>query len=126
MENNKGRLLIVEDEPNIATVLGIALRKEGYLVEIAESVREAVDHLTREPVDLLITDWVLPDGTGGQVCEAARTTKGLLPIIVMSAVLNEKSQTLAECKPDAFLAKPLRMGQLLLQVHDLLAGPSNT
>lgn len=118
--NNKGRLLIVEDDADFAATLRIGLSIKGYEVQVVSSSEEAQAHLEREPVDLLITDWVLPDGTGGEVCAVARTTGRPLPVIVMSGAMNERSQTIIECKPDVFLPKPIRMEHLFLHVHDLL------
>lgn len=114
------RLLVVEDESNFASLLAMALRKEGYQVEVSDSVEQAMDYLNRETIDLLITDWMLPDGTGGQVCAVARNSGRLLPIIVLSGAMNERSQTIVDCNPDAFMAKPVRMAHLLMQVRDLL------
>jgi DNA-binding response OmpR family regulator len=118
--NSKGRVLIVEDDADIAATLRIGLSIKGYAVQVVSSSGEARAHLEQEPVDLLITDWVLPDGNGGEVCAVARATRRPLPVIVMSGAMNERSQTIIECRPDVFLPKPIRMEHLFLHVHDLL------
>lgn len=124
--NNKGRLLIVEDDTDFAATLRIGLSIKGYEVQVVSSSEEARVHLECEPVDLLITDWVLPDGTGGEVCAVARATGRTLPVIVLSGAMNERSQTIIECKPDVFLPKPVRMEHLFLHVHDLLYSSLDT
>jgi DNA-binding response OmpR family regulator len=120
-QNQKAHLLIVEDEHDFAALMKFALLKEGYRVQAVESVEEAQDYLKREAVDLLITDWMLPDGNGGEVCAVARTTGRPVPVIVLSGALNERSQTIVECRPDVFMPKPIRMANLFMHIRELLS-----
>src|SRR5687767_8278293 len=92
-----GRLLIVEDDNDLRTAMSIGLRMEGYSVQGAGSVEEAQDLLNQERVDLLITDWYLPDGTGAQVCAAGRKANPHLPIIALSGLHDGQAVDLAGC-----------------------------
>lgn len=110
----------MEDDAEIAAVLKLGLQQQGYSVHVAYSVAEAQNYLQGDPVDLVITDWLLGDGTGGQVCAMVRANRRFIPLIVMSAVMSDKSQAVIDCKPDVFLIKPMRLSHLLMHVGVLL------
>ncbi|HEY0072570.1 MAG TPA: response regulator [Abditibacteriaceae bacterium] len=116
------RLLIVEDELDFAAALCIGLRLDGYSVWSADSVKEALEVLKREAIDLVITDWALPDGTAAQVCLSARAVQPAMPIIVMSGVCDMRTQVIADCKPNFYVAKPLSIPQLFSNVRALVQG----
>jgi len=72
-----GRVLLVEDEPSVRQATQLLLTVEGYEVEAAGSLTEAVEIARRQPFDLLVTDFHLPGGATGQdVIEAVRTAQG--------------------------------------------------
>lgn len=119
--NSKGRLLIVEDDFEFAIALSTGLRLEGFVVEVAGSVAQAQEFLKREPVDLIITDWVLEDGTGAQVCEMAHQADPAMPMIVMSGLSTRYLKEAHQCKPSLYLDKPINMPQLYVQVQALLS-----
>ena len=83
----KGRLLVVEDEPLIRLTLRGFLEPHGYEVVEACDLSEASLYLKRagRPFDLVLTDVMLPGGTGRQVAEEARLVDPALPVIFMSA-----------------------------------------
>ena len=115
-----GRLLIVEDDSDLRTAMSIGLRMEGYSVQGAGSVEEAQDLLNQERVDLLITDWYLPDGTGAQVCAAGRKANPNLPIIALSGLQDGQAVDLAGCRPNLFLDKPISFTELFSHMRALL------
>jgi DNA-binding response OmpR family regulator len=114
------RLLIVEDDSDLRTALSIGLSIEGYFVQGVGSVSEAHDYLKGEPVHLVITDWYLPDGTGAQVCMAAREVHPSIPIIALSGLRDECSATNAGCRPNLYLDKPLSFTELFSHMRALL------
>ena len=69
---NDFRLLVVEDEADQRTLLAGLLSAEGYSVACAASLAEATRELGRAPVDLVISDWRLPDGDGGELLARVR------------------------------------------------------
>lgn len=83
-------------------------------------MKEALEVLKREAIDLVITDWALPDGTAAQVCLSARAVQPAMPIIVMSGVCDMRNQAITDCKPNFYLAKPLSIPQLFSNVRSLV------
>jgi len=81
-----GRLLIVDDEPNLRRVLGSDLRLDGHKIEEADGVRSAVSLLTEHEYDVVITDQKMPDGDGLKVLTAARENDTSIAVIFLTAV----------------------------------------
>lgn len=79
------RILVVDDDAAIRTVVGEALRREGYQVQTVASVAAQTEALAKFPPDLLITDVMLPDGNGLDVIPAILESRPDLPVIVLSA-----------------------------------------
>ena len=65
------RILLVEDESDISAFLTIALRGEGYVVDVAGTAGEAWAYLDAERYALVIADWRLPDGDGSLIADSA-------------------------------------------------------
>ena len=68
---NRLRILLVDDEPDIQTLLSKLLRERGYFVDLANTAHEAQSHLSGQTYDVVITDWKLPDGDGLLVADWA-------------------------------------------------------
>jgi DNA-binding response OmpR family regulator len=117
---SSGCLLIVEDDYDLRTAMSIGLRMEGYSVQGAGSVSEAQDFLQHEKVDLVMTDWYLPDGTGAQICMVARQTNPNMPIIALSGLDDGRTAALAGCRPNLFLDKPVNFTELFSHMRALL------
>lgn len=114
-------ILVVEDERDIADFIGFVLKREGYLVEIAGDGQSALDSLARNPVDLVITDVMMPIMDGLELVKAlvAEGTLQRTPVLVMSAV--DERVVRSRCQVDySFLAKPFKGSQLLESVQALL------
>ena len=109
---SKPLLLVVEDDEDLAHILSIVLRMEGYEVKTVWTVHEATTYLQNNTVNLVITDWMLPDGTGGDVCLATRGTNVSIPVIVISAAVDQWNTDFLKCESDAYLKKPLDMETL--------------
>jgi DNA-binding response OmpR family regulator len=116
----KDRLLIVEDDEDIANVLSIALSLLGYQVKIVAGATEASRYLADNHVDLVITDWMLDDGSGADVCAAARAKDSRIPLIVISAVIGRWDMRVVKSHSNAHLKKPIDMTKLRLTVNTLL------
>lgn len=117
----KIQLLLVEDNQETAFMLFTALSIKGYQVQLASSVEEAHEYLKEEGVDIVITDWLLPDGTGGEVCKLARQLQGNVPIIVASAVADSTEAPIMDCYPDALIYKPFKLDKMYKAIQFLLA-----
>ena len=81
-----GRLLIVDDEPNLRRVLGSDLRLDGHAVEEADGLKSALPLLAERDYDVVITDQKMPDGDGLQVLSAAHENDPSLAVIFLTAV----------------------------------------
>lgn len=119
-QKSKGHLLIVEDDEDIAHVLCVALRIAGYQAQAAKGSIEAQQYLRDNEVDLVVTDWMLPDGNGADVCMAARSKNSQMPIIVISAVVGRWDMEVMKCQSDAYLKKPVDMTTLRATIERLL------
>lgn len=81
-----GRLLIVDDEPNLRRVLSSDLRMDGHVVEEAEGVAAAVPLLAERDFEVVITDQKMPDGDGLKVLSIARESDPSVAVIFLTAV----------------------------------------
>ena len=79
------RILIVDDERSMREMLAILLRREGYELAVAESGREAIELLEREPFDLIVSDVRMPDVSGVDVIRTARAINPSIITIMMTA-----------------------------------------
>jgi len=115
------KILIVEDEPDMARGLKDILEFEGYRVVTAPSAKEGLQCVARETPDCIILDLMLPDLSGYQVCERIREEQCNTPIIMLTA----KSQDYDKIRglkvgADDYLTKPFSVGELLARVMALL------
>ena len=83
-EAGQTRILIVDDEEMIRVLLTEVLSQEGYDVVTAKDGQEALSILERGGIDLVLTDMVMPRGSGLEVLEAARRYDPSVPVIVMT------------------------------------------
>ncbi|MDH4360914.1 MAG: response regulator [Nitrospirota bacterium] len=117
------KILIVDDEPNVAYWLSYALQTEGYEVETAETGREGLNKILTAPPDLVILDVMLPDLSGTEVCEQIRANPGTisLPIIMLSGrtQVPDKVKGL-KSGADEYITKPVETEEMLARVEALL------
>jgi two-component system, OmpR family, phosphate regulon response regulator PhoB len=90
------RILVVEDESDLALVLVYNLEAEGYLVESVERGDEAELRLAENPPDLVILDWTLPGVSGIEICRRlrARENTRTMPVIMVTAHGEEAERVL--------------------------------
>ncbi|HKM95667.1 MAG TPA: response regulator transcription factor [Buttiauxella sp.] len=114
------KLLIVEDDENIAELLQLHLRKEGYeIVHAADGVL-GLELLKQGGWDALILDLMLPGVDGLEICRHARTMTRYTPIVMISARSSETHRVLGlELGADDYLAKPFSMLELVARVKAL-------
>ena len=82
---SKGKILIVDDEPNIRRILQAAFERSGYVTRTAETGEEAIDKLTAEGADLVLTDVMMPGMTGVELLKRIKQTLPEVPVLVMTA-----------------------------------------
>ena len=119
MEKPK-RILIVEDDGDIAELLQLHLRDEGYAISHAADGNRGMAMLEQGGWDALILDLMLPGVDGLEICRRARTMTRYTPIIITSARSSEVHRVLGlELGADDYLAKPFSMLELVARVKAL-------
>ena len=120
MDNPK-RILIVEDDVDIANVLSLHLRDERYEVVHSADGNEGLRLLEQGGWDALILDLMLPGVDGLEICRRARAMTRYTPIIITSARSSEVHRILGlELGADDYLAKPFSVLELVARVKALL------
>lgn len=119
------RILVVEDEPDLADALAAGLRGEGYAVDVALGAADARERLFLNDYDLMALDLGLPDGDGLALCREIRGGQlGLnadtrILIITARAGLQDRIDGL-DTGADDYLVKPFDLGELAARVRALL------
>ena len=120
MNLDAGRILVVDDEPAIRRLLRSTLGVQDYSVLEAASVKEALEVLGREKVDLVILDLGLPDGDGLEVIRKLRPDSAL-PIIVLSSRDDERGKVQAlDAGADDYVTKPFGVEELVARIRAAL------
>jgi two-component system KDP operon response regulator KdpE len=121
-----GRVLVVDDEPQIVRALRTSLQGAGYDVDVAATGEQAVAAAGMRPPDAVILDLVLPDGSGIDVCRELRGWSKA-PILVLSAVGDEREKVAAlDAGADDYVTKPFGIDELLARLRAVMrrAAPS--
>jgi DNA-binding response OmpR family regulator len=120
MPNGSARILLVDDEQSIQTLLSYPLRKDGYLVTSAEDGREALDRFAEGRFDLVILDLMLPRLDGVEVCRELRS-RSQVPIIMLTAKGSETDKVAGlEVGADDYITKPFSMREFRSRVKAAL------
>jgi len=117
------RILIVEDDPDMAELLRLALSGAGYSIRTATTGKEALRKARRSPPDLVVLDVLLPGMNGFSVCERLRreAATAAVPVLMTTVLPGEFPRLVGtEAGADVYLSKPFRMEELLACVGDLL------
>ena len=120
------RILVVEDDHDIADLLVHYLRKAGHTVSCLTSGADVLPHLRTSPADLVILDWMLPGLSGMAVCEALRHDTSTLhvPIIMLTARGDEADRVAGlERGADDYVTKPFSPKELVARVAARLRRP---
>jgi two-component system OmpR family response regulator len=117
-----GRILVVEDEANIAYVVTAALELSGFEVAGARTGREALKILaTDDSPDLVILDVMLPDLDGFEVCRRLRSERNISPIIFLTALDSTPDRIRGlTIGGDDYLTKPFSVEELIARVRVIL------
>lgn len=112
------RILLVEDDRRVSTVMASMLQRRGYAVEHAATATAA---LAAAPCDLVLLDLNLPDGDGLDVCRELRARDADLGIIAVTARSEERDRvTGLRAGADDYVVKPFSMAELLARIEALL------
>lgn len=120
---NKPRILLVEDEDALATLVSYNLEAEGFEVEHAARGDEGDLRLIENPPDLVILDWMLPGVSGIELCRRlrAREETKVLPVIMLTARGQEDERIRGlSTGADDYIVKPFSVPELVARIRALL------
>ena len=121
------RILIVDDEEDIAFSISRRLAAEGYEVICAEDGAEGLRRAQTESPDLILLDLMLPKMDGYKVCRLLKFDERYkqIPVIILSARSQQEDIALgSETGAEAYLTKPCDTGELLEKIRELLEAPA--
>jgi DNA-binding response OmpR family regulator len=117
------RVLVVEDEPTVAKLIGEVLEEAGMHVEVAISARKALERARSEVYDLVICDIKMPDLDGREMyrmlTEEGRATREQL-LFVTGDIVTPSTREFLQANRLAFVAKPFRLEELMERIRQML------
>ncbi len=117
----ESRIAVVDDEESIRETVGLALRREGYLVQAYEDGAAAWDAMERDLPDLIVADILMPRMDGLELCRRIRAASEETPIIFLTSRDEELDRVLGlEIGADDYLCKPFSVRELTARVKVLL------
>ena len=120
MADRSARILLVDDEQSIQTLLSYPLRKEGYDVVLATDGRQALDRFEEQPFDLVVLDLMLPKVDGLEVCRQLRS-RSAVPIIMLTAKSEEIDKVVGlELGADDYITKPFSLREFSSRIKAAL------
>jgi DNA-binding response OmpR family regulator len=121
------KILVVEDERDLATLIAGWLKRDHHLVEVVSDGAEAMHHLSVSDYDVIVLDWMLPNLSGVDVCERYRKSGGNAWIIMLTAkdTLNDKEIGFA-AGADDYITKPFELKELAMRIKAQLRRAETT
>ena len=118
----QAKILIVDDDNRIRSLLKYFLSDQDFLVDCAASAEQMTDYLKRSFYDLIILDWMLPGEDGLSVCSRLRVEDHNAPPIIMLTANSSEEHCIKclKCGADDYLAKPFNPDVLLARIHSVL------
>lgn len=121
IEITGAKILLVEDEENLAIGLEYNLTAEGYKVKWAKDGREALRDFKEQDFDLIVLDIMLPYFNGFEIAEKIRETHPQMPILMLTARTQVEDRVKGlELGADDYLTKPFHLKELLLRIKGML------
>jgi CheY-like chemotaxis protein len=115
----KGAILIIDDDPDIRTLMQKVLEKEGYLVDTAKHKEEALEKIARSQPLLILLDVLLSGADGRELCQYIKSNSSTanIPVIIFSAHPSINDDKVKTYGAEDFIAKPLNTELLLQKVE---------
>ena len=124
--NKKEKILVLDDDPDIGTMIKMMLEYKGYSVTVSDRAEQANEILRTDEVDLIIMDMLLSGVNGTDLCSELKKDSSLAhtPIIMISAHPNAKEICL-QAGADEFISKPFDMQDILSKIDHLIQNSKN-
>jgi DNA-binding response OmpR family regulator len=120
---NKYRLVIIDDHADVLEILHYNLTREDYEVKDFLNAVDALQYITRENTDLVITDWMLPEMDGLELCKKLKHSPATqaIPVVMVTGRNDEIDVVTAlELGAEEYISKPFRILELLTRVKKIL------
>ncbi|MBS4174071.1 response regulator transcription factor [Bacillus sp. FJAT-49736] len=115
------KILVVDDEPSIVTLLKFNLEQSGYTVVTANNGKDGYSIASQESLDLIVLDLMLPEMDGMEICKSLRQEKINTPILMLTAKDDELDKILGlELGADDYLTKPFSPREVVARVKAIL------
>ncbi len=127
--NDKKRILVVDDEPDFASIVQANLRKEGFEVEVAYDGVEAMEKVKKTTYDAIVLDVMMPEKDGYEVCSELKSDEKYrdIPIIMLTAVADHVGSTRyshadgMSMEAEDYLPKPASAEEISESVKSLIS-----
>jgi two-component system, OmpR family, alkaline phosphatase synthesis response regulator PhoP len=127
--SDKKRILVVDDEPDFASIVQENLKKEGFEVEVAYDGVEGLEKVKANPPDAIVLDVMMPEMDGYELCAELKSDEQYqsIPIVLLTAVADHVSSTRyshhngMSTEADDYLPKPASAEQITESVKGLLS-----
>lgn len=120
-QQDKAKILLVEDEENLAHGLEYNLTAEGYSVTLARDGKEAIKYFDENEFDLIVLDIMLPYFNGFEIAKHIREKHPQMPILMLTARTGVEDKVKGlELGADDYLTKPFHLKELLLRIKGML------
>ena len=114
------KILLVEDDKNIAITISYYLQQEGFTINTAKTVKEGIEKIKNNEYDLMLLDINLPDGTGYALYQEMKNIQEI-PTIFLTALDEEKDIVKGfDLGADDYITKPFHAGELLSRIKNVL------
>ena len=118
------RVLVIEDEVKLARLIGKALEKERYAVDVVHDGEEGLAMARTEPYDALVVDRMLPGMSGTEIIAKLRNDQVTTPALLLTALGTTADKTYGlDIGADDYLVKPFALEELLARIRALLRRP---
>ena len=115
------KILIIEDENRVAELLKQGLEESEHVVKIANSVSTGLIVFDNEPLDIIISDVMLPDGSGFELCRSIRERNEQIPILMLTALGTTDDKLVGfDSGADDYMVKPFDFRELEARINTLL------
>jgi DNA-binding response OmpR family regulator len=115
------RILIIEDDLDMAGILEDQLKDSGYIVTVSNNGKAGLELAAKQDHDLIVLDLMLPETDGLEICRRVRAMPGYTPILMLTALSSEIDKVVGlEMGADDYMTKPFSLRELIARVRTIL------